>query len=257
MKYTVKKLAELAGVSVRTLHHYDQLGLLTPSERTDAGYRMYGQDELLRLQQILFYKEMDLPLTDIAAILDDPSFDMLDALHQHRAVLEKRRERTCLLLETINKTIQKLTGGNDMITNEELYAGFPKEYAEAWREEAIDRWGKDTVEQSEAALRKLNKEQIETLKQQGTEITAGLVELMHLPVSDPAVQQLVHQHYQHILQWWGRKEGEEALDAYRGLGNLYLMDSRYTLVNGAPDLAFTAFITKAMLHYVDELNRKQ
>ncbi|MGN6419526.1 MAG: MerR family transcriptional regulator [Pseudobacter sp.] len=256
MKYSVKMLAELAGVSVRTLHHYDQLGLLIPSERTDAGYRLYGQGELLRLQQILFYKEMELSLTDIAAILDDPSFDMLAALQQHRAVLEKRRDRTSLLLETINKTIQKLTGGNDMITNEELYAGFPKEYAETWREEAIDRWGKDTVEQSEAALRKLNKEQIEKLKQEGAAITNGLADMMHLPVTDPAVQQLIHQHYHHILKWWGREEGEEALDAYRGLSNLYLMDSRYTLVNGAPDLAFTAFITKAMLLYVDELNKK-
>lgn len=256
MKYSVKKLAELAGVSVRTLHHYDQLGLLTPSERTDAGYRLYGQDELLRLQQILFYREMELALADIAAILDDPSFEMLAALHQHRAVLEERRERTSLLLETINKTIQKLTGGNDMITNEELYAGFPKEYAETWRDEAIGRWGKDTVEQSEAALRKLSKEQIEILKQEGANITNGLVELMHLPVSDPRVQALVDRHYHHILQWWGRKEGEDALDAYRGLSNLYLMDTRYTHVNGAPDLAFTAFITKAMLHYVDELNKK-
>lgn len=257
MKYTVKKLAELAGVSVRTLHHYDQLGLLVPSGRTDAGYRLYGQDELLRLQQILFYREMDLPLESIAAILDDASFDMVAALRQHRAVLEERRDRTCLLLETIDKTIQKLTGGNDMITHEELYAGFPKEYAESWRSEAIDRWGKETIEQSEKALRQLSKEQIEALKQEGAAITSGLADLMHLPVTDPAVQTLIDKHYHHILQWWGRKEGEEALDAYRGLSNLYLMDTRYTLVNGTPDLAFTAFITKAMLHYADELNKKK
>ncbi|WP_127124465.1 MerR family transcriptional regulator [Pseudoflavitalea rhizosphaerae] len=257
MKYTVKKLAELAGVSVRTLHHYDQLGLLTPSARTEAGYRLYGEQELLRLQQILLYKEMDLPLPAIAGILDDPAFDLVAALQQHRAMLEERRDRAGLLLETVNKTIQKLTGGPDMITNEELYAGFPKETAEAWRSEAMERWGKDTVEQSEQALRKMSKEDIEKLREEGSNITAGLLSLMQSDVSEPEVQKLIHRHYLHILQWWGRKTDEDSLDAYRGLSNLYLMDERYTCVDGKPNLAFTAFITKAMLFYVDALSEKR
>ena len=257
MKYTVKKLAELAGVSVRTLHHYDQLGLLTPSERTEAGYRLYGESELLRLQQILLYKEMDLPLPSIASILDDPAFDMVAALQQHRVMLEERRDRTDLLLETINKTIQKLTGGPDMITNEELYAGFPKETAEAWRSEAMERWGKDSVEQSERALRKMSKAEIEKLRQEGSTITAGLIAHMHREVSDPLVQELIHRHYLHILQWWGRKTEQGSLEAYRGLSNLYLMDERYTHVDGKPNLAFTAFITRAMLFYVDSLSEKK
>jgi DNA-binding transcriptional MerR regulator len=256
MKYTVKKLAELAGVSVRTLHHYDQLGLLAPFERTEAGYRLYGEQELLRLQQILLYKELDLSLEAIANILDDPAFDMVTALQQHRAVLQERRDRMDLLLDTIDKTILKLTGGPDMITNEELYAGFPKETVEAWRSEAMERWGKDTVEQSEQALRKMSKEDIEKLRQEGSAVTAGLIAHMHLDISDEAVQTLIHQHYLHILQWWGREPEQEALDAYRGLSNLYLMDERYTYVDGQPNLAFTAFITKAMLYYVDALSGK-
>jgi DNA-binding transcriptional MerR regulator len=73
--YTVSQLAGMAGVSVRTLHHYDQIGLLVPSARTAAGYRLYQEQDLLRLQQILFYKELDLPLAEIARILDDPGFD--------------------------------------------------------------------------------------------------------------------------------------------------------------------------------------
>ena len=257
MKYTVKKLAELAGVSVRTLHHYDQLGLLTPSGRTEAGYRLYGEQELLRLQQILLYKEMDLPLPAIASILDDPAFDMVAALQQHRALLEERRRRTDLLLETVNKTIQKLTGGSEMITNEELYAGFPKETAASWRSEAMERWGKQKVEQSEQALRLMSKEDLEKLRKEGSAITAGLISLMHRNVSDPEVQQLVHRHYLHILQWWGKKTEEGSLDAYKGLSNLYLMDERYTYIDGKPNLAFTAFLTKAMLFYVDSLSEKR
>ncbi len=132
-----------------------------------------------------------------------------------------------------------------MITNEELYAGFPKETAEAWRSEAMERWGRDTVEQSEQALRKLSKDEMEKLRQEGSAITAGLIAYMHRDVSDPQVQQLIHRHYRHILQWWGRKSEQESLEAYRGLSNLYLMDERYTYVDGQPNLAFTAFITES------------
>ena len=81
--YTVQQLARLAGVSVRTLHHYDHVGLLKPSARTAAGYRQYGEADLLRLQQILFFRELDFPLTDIQAILDQPGFDQVKALHDH------------------------------------------------------------------------------------------------------------------------------------------------------------------------------
>ncbi len=102
----------------------------------------------------------------------------------------------------------------------------------------------------------MSKEDIEKLRQEGSAITAGLMAYMHLDSSDEAVQNLIHQHYLHILQWWGRKPEQEALDAYCGLSNLYLMDERYTYVNGQPNLAFTAFITKAMLYYVDALSGK-
>ena len=144
-----------------------------------------------------------------------------------------------------------------MITHDELYAGFPKETAEAWRSEAMERWGKEKVEQSEQVLRQMSKEDIEKLREEGSAITAGLIAHMHRDVSDPEVQQLVHRHYLHILQWWGRKTEEDALDAYKGLSNLYLMDERYTYVDGKPNLAFTAFLTRAMLFYVDALAEKQ
>jgi DNA-binding transcriptional MerR regulator len=85
--YTVSQLANLAGVSIRTLHHYDYIGLLEPPARTTAGYRLYGETELLRLQQILFFKELDLPLSEVRSILDDPGFDQVQALQEHRRML--------------------------------------------------------------------------------------------------------------------------------------------------------------------------
>lgn len=104
VRYSVKQLARLAGVSVRTLHVYDKLDLLKPSVRTDAGYRFCGEAELLRLQQILFYKELDLSLKAIAGILDDPGFDLVEALAGHKLALIARRDRLDLLLNTIDNT---------------------------------------------------------------------------------------------------------------------------------------------------------
>ena len=91
--YTVRQLAKMAGVSVRTLHHYDQIGLLKPSSRTEAGYRLYAEKDLLRLQQVLFYRELDFPLDEIRTILDLPGFDQIEALRDHRRMLGERAER--------------------------------------------------------------------------------------------------------------------------------------------------------------------
>ncbi len=106
--YSVGELASMAGVSVRTLHHYDRIGLLRPTSRTDAGYRRYGEEEALRLQQILFYKELDLSLEEIGEILDDPHFDLVRALHQHRTLLQQRARRLARLLETVDRTLHRL-----------------------------------------------------------------------------------------------------------------------------------------------------
>ena len=107
--YTIKKLADLAGVSVRTLHHYDQTGLLQPSQRSPSGYRLYQYSDMLRLQQILFYRELKLSLKEIKRILDDPAFDPLAALKTHHLRLLAERERLDELLNTLEKTIQSQT----------------------------------------------------------------------------------------------------------------------------------------------------
>src|SRR5512140_2485562 len=101
--YAVKQLAKMAGVSVRTLHHYDQIGLFKPSARTTAGYRQYGEKDLLRLQQILFFRELDFSLSEIKKILDRPGFDQTAALVNHRTLLRERVQRLHRLVKTIDK----------------------------------------------------------------------------------------------------------------------------------------------------------
>ncbi|MEL6842709.1 MAG: MerR family transcriptional regulator, partial [Bacteroidota bacterium] len=150
-EFGVKAVAKFAGVSVRTLHHYDRIGLLKPAARTEAGYRYYGEAELLRLQQILFYKELDVPLKQIQELLYEPGFDMVEALRSHKSALLARQQRLHKLLQTIDNTIDHLQRENLMTDPEMLYEGMPKEEAQAMRKEAIEEYGSEEVERSEQA----------------------------------------------------------------------------------------------------------
>ena len=123
--YTVKQLADLAGVSQRTLHFYDEKGLLQPTDVAENGYRAYDQAALLRLQQILFYREMGLALRDIQAILDEPEFEALTALRSHRQDLQAKIERLSMLVETVDTTIMHLIGDVDM-SSQNIFKGFSK-----------------------------------------------------------------------------------------------------------------------------------
>lgn len=249
-KYSVKALADLAGVSVRTLHHYDRIGLLKPEFRTDGGYRMYGKDELLRLLQILFYKELDFELKKIAEILDDPGFDLLSALNGHREKLIKRKSRIDGLLKTIDRTIEHLKNKTKM-NYESLYDGIPKEKARAWRKEALERWP-DEVRKSEAALLKMAKPDFEKLKNDFADCWETLAGLKSEDPTSDHVQKEIYRHYRFIRQFWGTV-GEEDLQAepYAGLGNMYVSDERYTSINGEPDPVFAGFMQKAMRYFAD------
>ena len=246
-KYTVKELANLAGVTVRTLHLYDKIGLLSPEIRSEARYRYYGEKELLLLQQILFYKELDFPLKDIIEILKDPDFDLIKALENHKSALTSRRKKIAGMLETIDKTILNLKGKIKM-KHEDLYTGLPKEKAEKWRQEALEKWPKQ-VKQSEQALLKLNKQEFEKLKSDFGENIKRLAALRKEHYANPAVQKEIGLHYGYIQKFWSKKG--DIGEAYKGLGQLYVDDNRYTEIDGKPNPDFALFLRDAMTHYVD------
>jgi DNA-binding transcriptional MerR regulator len=249
VRYSVKQLARLAGVSVRTLHVYDKLGLLNPLVRTEAGYRYYGEPELLRLQQILFYKELDMPLKAIAELLDDPDFDLVEALIGHKAALSARRHRLGVLLNTIDNTIDHLK--NKTMSNfEKLYEGLDD--AAALRQQAIDQWGEAAVVQSETALLEMRPAALEQLKADQRDIDRRLRALVEDdPASDP-VQEQIARHCQMIRGFWGMQAGEPMkAAAYKGLGELYAADERYMALDGRPDPRFAAFMRAAMAHFAD------
>ena len=150
--YTVKQLAKMAGISVRTLHLYDKMKLLRPALRTRTGYRVYSEAELLRLQQILFYKELDFALKDIGRILDEPGFDVIKALDGHKKALGLKKARINTLLKTIDNTLQNLKN-KTMMNLDELYDGLSPQQAAEYRKEAIAAYGNEVVEHAENHLK--------------------------------------------------------------------------------------------------------
>lgn len=245
-KYSTKGLSKLAGVSVRTLHHYDEIGLLRPAIRTEAKYRLYGENELLKLQQILFYKELDFSLKEIIDILDDPDFDLLKAFESHRKALISRQKRISVMLNTIEKTVLNLKG-KKMITNEELYEGFSTEKVTKIRNEVIEKYGEEKLETSENYLRKLSKEQLEQLKNDQKEIFKNLFGLSDKEPESEVVQMEIARHYKNTRKFWGT-DGSSVSQwkEYKGLGELYIADERFTMIDGRIQPEFARFLSKAM-----------
>lgn len=242
--YTVRQLARLAGVSVRTLHHYDQIGLLKPQARSAARYRLYAEGDLLRLQQILFFKELQVPLGEIRQMLDGADFDAVAALKNHRRLLHAEAQRLAQLINTIDKTIEKLTEVNMELTDEELYEGFSREEIERYRREARQRYDPKLVEESEKRVRKMSKAQWQALKAEGEQIYQEMAALMGRAPEDAQVQQVIARHHTMIEHFY-----TAPAELYAGLGRLYIEDPEFRVFfeRYAPGLA--GFMQAAMAVY--------
>lgn len=219
-EYTVGQLARLSGVSVRALHHYDAIGLLVPARTGANGYRVYGRAEMLRLQEILFYRDIGMPLADIAAVLKAPD-DMVDRLQRHRARLAAEASRAAQLIETLDATIAHLKGQTDMQV-EDLYKPFAPEKQAEYESWLIDTYGPEMTAQIAAAKQAVDAapEGLEGLMDELRTIEAALV-ATHEAGADPLSADnhaLIERHRDLIARFWGRPC--EA-DAYQGLAQLY------------------------------------
>lgn len=249
-KYSVKALADLAGISVRTLHVYDKKGLLKPAIRTDKKYRLYGENELLRLQQILFFKELGFDLARIREILDKPDFDQIRALIKHKKSLLEKRKQLEILTETIDKTINTLKR-NKMISHDELYHGFAPGVRKKVRQQAIDNYGVDQIKQGEDYLKRLTKDQFEALKKEQVDVMQDLLGLMKEDLTSSLVQLSIAKHYQITRKFWGTYGSADLQkEQYKGLGELYLSTPEYTMVEGNIHDGFPEYLCKAMKYFV-------
>jgi DNA-binding transcriptional MerR regulator len=235
--YTVGELATMAGVSVRTLHLYDQKGLVSPSSRTPAGYRLYGEADLLRLQQVLFYRELDFSLEHIREALDTPGYDNVAALRRHRRLLELKAERLATLMETIDRTIRSLNGEEAMLTTKDLYEGFDDETIERYERESKANWGgSDAYEQSRRRVKAMTKEQWQAVKSRGEEITLAFAELYKAGKSPdgPEALEVCARWAEHLRAFY-----DPTPEMIQGLGAMYAdhPEFRATYEKYAPGLA--------------------
>jgi DNA-binding transcriptional MerR regulator len=244
--YTVQQLARLAAVSVRTLHHYDHIGLLKPSARTAAGYRLYGEADLLRLQQILFFRELDFPLADIQAILDEPGFDQVKALHDHRRLLQQEADRLERLLKTIEKTISKLTEDNMPMTDEELYEGFTPEQIERYTREASELYDPKLVAEANRRVRQMSRARWQAVKAEGGAVAQQLADLMDKEPGDAAVQAAIAHHYAWVDNFW-----HPTAESYRGLGTGYAEHPGFRAFYEKYGAGLADFLCAAMAYYAD------
>jgi len=226
MPYTVGRVAALAKVSVRTLHHYDALGLLNPSGRSGAGYRLYTDGDLERLQQVLFYRELGLPLDDIARLMNDPGFDRLEALVAQRDQVLAKLRRDEALLAVLDKTILAGKGGLQMRT-EEMFEVFGDFDPAVFEDEVRERWG-DTDAYRESARRagRYAKRDWERIRDEGAAGLAAMVELFDAGVApdDPRAMDLAEEARLQI----DRAFYPCSRERHMTLGQMYVTDPRFT-----------------------------
>jgi DNA-binding transcriptional MerR regulator len=223
--YTVGTLGKLSGVSVRTLHHYDEIGLLVPSDRTPAGYRLYSPDDLSRLRQVLFYRELGFALDEIAKILADPAVPVDDHLRRQHRMLRERRERDQALLQTIEHEMEVRKMGMSLTPEEQLEVFGTTKYAEHVAE-AEQRWGEtDQWRESQRRSAAYTKEDWVEIKAQADANIAAFAEAIRAgePADGPIAMDLAEAHRTHIARWFYRLDH----DQHRGLGDLYTSDARY------------------------------
>ena len=254
-QYGVKELSGISGISVRTLHYYDEIGLLKPAIRSESSYRFYWEAELLRLQQILFYRELGISLREIREILDDPGFDLIASLEQHREALNVKRNRLSVLLETLDNTIRHVKKERIMKKPEMLYEGLPDELGTTLRKEAMEMHGAKAVEKSEKALSALGKEGYQKLQDEFEQVQSELFKLQREIPESEKVQKVIARHYKIIRKFWGTSDlPDPQADAYAGLGQMYVADPRYTLRDGQPQPEFAEFLQKAMAYFAEGLS---
>lgn len=226
MGHTVGDIARRAGVSVRTLHHYDEIGLLSPGGRTEAGYRIYDDADVSRLQQILFYRELGLPLEQIARVMSDPAFDRADALRRQRAQLQARAEHLLKMIDAIDDAIDASERGAAMSADEMLgvFGDFDPAQHE---EEARERWGHtDAYKESARRTSAYTKEDWERHAIESAAIYEAFVVLMDRGVAAESTEamDLAERHRTLITDWFYDCTPE----IHVGLGEMYVADPRFT-----------------------------
>ena len=247
--YKINEVSKLTGVSIRMLHHYDKIKLLETSKRTDSNYRMYNDDDIARLYQILLFKELEFPLQEIKQILDDKDFNREEALKVQRNLIFEKKKRLERILESIDDTIENL-GGETMSKNNFKAFGYEdvKKHQEKYKEEPEKRHGNsDAYKESQEKTSKYSKNDWENIMGEASVIYEELAKLMDKDPSDKQVQDLVEQWRNHIsINFYNC-----TIEIFRGLALMYVGDERFTKNIDKYGEGLAQFMSDAMNIYFD------
>jgi len=249
MRYTVKQLSDLAGVTIRTLHYYDEIGLLKPSAYGDNGYRYYGDESLLGLQQILFYRQLDLPLDQIKQIMGSPDFDLISALASHRKELLKRIAQMERLIATVDDTILHLKGNKEM-SKRQFFEAFSDEQQAEYEKEAEQMYDPATVKAANKKWKNYTAAEKQGIQDEGNAVYEDILLAMPKGASSPEAQAGVERWRRHIEYFWV-PDDEQLL----GLVDLYNNDPRFKANYDKIDPHLAEFMREAVKVYVG--NRKK
>ena len=223
--YRVGEFAAVTGVSVRTLHHYDQIGLLPPGDRSRTGYRRYDEPDLQRLQEIMFYRELGFALDEIAVMLDDPDTDPAEHLRRQHQLLVARRDRVQVMVAAVEKAMEADKMGISL-TPEERFEVFGDNDPAQYADEAEQRWGQtDAYKESQRRTKAYSKDDWLKIKAESAEITERMGEAYKAgaaPDSETAMD-LAERHRRHITRWFY----DCSYEIHRGLGEMYVSDERF------------------------------
>jgi MerR family transcriptional regulator, thiopeptide resistance regulator len=226
MGWTVGELAAVAGVSVRTLHHYDEIGLLRPDGRSGAGYRRYGEAQLDRLQQIRWYRELGFPLEEIATLLDEPGVDAVAHLRRQHQLLTERLARTAAMVAAVEKALEARQMGISL-SPRERFEVFGDADPERYAEEAGQRWGEtDAYRESQRRAGGYDKARWQEIQAAQADLVARLVAALTggEPADGPVATALAEEHRAQISRWFY----DCSYEMHVGLAEMYVNDPRFT-----------------------------
>lgn len=249
MEYTVQKLGRLAGISTRTLRYYDQIGILKPARINSSGYRVYGQAEVDRLQQILFFRELGFPLERVREIVTAPSFDSAEALRTHYAQLLDRRRQLDTLIANVEQTISAAEGRTTM-TDQQKFEGFKQKMVEdnedKYGEEIRRKYGNEAIDKSNQKFMNMTQEEHAEVTRLAEELTVTLAEAFK--EGDPAgglAQKAADLHKQWLTFYWSNYSKE----AHAGLAQMYVDDERFKAHYDAAQPGTAEFLRDAIHIY--------
>jgi Predicted transcriptional regulators len=249
MEYTVQKLSQIAGISSRTLRYYDEIEILKPARINSSGYRIYGQAEVDRLQQILFYRELGVSLECIKEIVTSPEFDEAKALREHHEKLLEKREQLDKLISNVNKTIAQKEG-KIIMKDKEKFEGFKQKLIDdnesKYGKEIREKYGVETVNRANKKVLGMSQEQYDEV----TKLEAEVMEILQeaFQTGDPAgklAQKTADLHRKWLSYYWDSYTKE----AHAGIAQMYVDDERFTAYYDAKQPGMAAFLRDAVFIY--------